>query len=243
MRLHNNKILITGATEGIGHALTLKMLSLNNTIIAVGRNEERLRLLGLSSTRIIPFRCDLARLADLEQLTHFIEQQHPDLNILINNAGVQYNYGFDTEPHLLARIDHEVQVNLLAPLRLTALLLPVLKANDNAAIVHVSSGLALAPKRQAPVYCATKAALHSFSQALRYQLQQVRVFEILPPLVDTAMTEGRGKGKIAPEKVAEAFVKGFARNRYEIAVGKVRLLQLLLRVAPRLARRIMQNGR
>lgn len=157
MQLSNNKILITGATDGIGKVIAMKFLSLGNQIIAVGRNKHKLAALGELHKKIIPFECDVARHDELEALSLFIEREHSDLNILINNAGIQYNYDFLEESHLLEKITHEINVNLVAPIKLTALLLPILKLNKNAAIVNVSSGLTLVPKMQAPVYCGTKA--------------------------------------------------------------------------------------
>jgi uncharacterized oxidoreductase len=129
----------------------------------------------------------------------FIENEHSDTNVLINNAGIQLNYHFTEEQHLLNKIDQEINTNFIAPLKLISILLPTLKVNDNAAIVNVTSGLGLVPKKQAPVYCGTKAGLHIFTKSLRYQLQHVKVFELISPLVDTPMTAGRGKGKITPD--------------------------------------------
>ena len=243
MKVSGNKILITGATAGIGKALTLKFLSLGNTIIAAGRNKESLQELAKIDSRIIPVVCDLSKMSELEKLTLQIENVHPDLNILINNAGVQYNYQFTEEEYLINKIDHEINVNFIAPLKLIAFLLPVLQMNENAAIVNVSSGIGLVPKMQAPVYCGTKAGIHIFSQSLRYQLQTIKVFEMIPPLVDTEMTKGRGKGKISAEQVAEEFIKAFSKNQYEINIGKVKLLKLINRISPKLAQRIMKNGK
>src|SRR5690606_22197413 len=166
MKVHKNKILITGATAGIGAALLQTFLDLDNEIIAVGRNERRLEELSKADKRIIPFKCDVSSQKELDQLTLFVEQEHKDLNILINNAGVQYNYNFDNEQQLLHKIEQEINVNLLAPLKLISLLLPTLQLNDNSAIVNISSGLAIVPKAQAPVYCGTKAGLHIFSKSL-----------------------------------------------------------------------------
>jgi len=241
MQLHNNKILITGATSGIGKALAKKFLELDNQIIAVGRNKKKLEELSKIDQRIIPFKCDISKQEELDKLTLFVEQQHKDLNILINNAGIQYNYNFVKEQQLLHKVAHEINVNFLAPLKLIALMLPTLKINDNAAIVNVSSGLAIVPKAQAPVYCGTKAGIHILSKSLRYQLQKVKVFEIIPPLVDTAMTEGRGKGKISPQRLADEFIKAFKKNRYEVNIGKVKLLRIINRISPSMADRIMKS--
>lgn len=103
--------------------------------------------------------------------------------------------------------------------------------------------MALAPKKSAPVYCATKAGLHLFTVALRYQLETtpVKVFEIIPPIVDTAMTKGRGRGKITPEALAEQFWSAYRRDHWEIAIGKVKLLKLMNRIAPTVAAAMLKN--
>ena len=242
MQTQGNKVLITGATSGIGEALLQAFLAEHNQVIAVGRNREKLATLAQQHQGIIPFACDLAKAGELDRLTLFVEQEHPDTNILVNNAGIQFNYHFLEEPQLLSKIELEVQVNFLAPLRLIALLLPTLESQPASAIVNVSSGLGLVPKRQAPVYCGTKAGIHIFSKSLRYQLQRTKVFEIIPPLVDTQMTAGRGKGKISPDQLAAEFMRAFRKDQYEVAIGKVKLLKLIQRLAPRLADRIMQGG-
>ena len=130
MRISQNKILVTGATAGIGEALLNKFLSLDNQIIAVGRNEEKLQTLAQGDKRVIPLVCDISKAEELDKLILFVEQQHPDTNMLINNAGIQYNYFFDEEPQLLGRIEQEINVNFLAPLKLIALMLPTLKTNN-----------------------------------------------------------------------------------------------------------------
>lgn len=242
MRLHGNKILITGATAGIGEALLNKFLSLNNEVIAIGRNQKKLQELAQRDERITSFVCDVSKAKDVGKLMLFIEQKHPDTNILINNAGIQYSYFFTEEIQWLNKIENEVNVNFLAPLKLIALFMPFLKKNDNSAIVNVSSGLGLVPKMQAPVYCGTKAGIHIFSKSLRYQLKDIKVFEIIPPLVDTQMTAGRGKGKISPAQLADRFVRAFRKNKYEVNIGKVKLLRLINRLSPALADRIMKNG-
>lgn len=241
MQLHKNKILITGATAGIGIALTEKFLELDNEIIAVGRNEKKLEELTKSDKRIIPFKCDISKQEELDKLILFIEQEHKNLNILINNAGIQYNYNFVKEHQLLHKVEHEINVNFLAPLKLITLLLPTLQINDNSAIVNVSSGLAIVPKAQAPVYCGTKAGIHIFSKSLRYQMDTVKVFEIIPPIVETAMTEGRGKGKISPQRLVNEFIKAFKKDKYEVNIHKVKLLRIINRISPSIADIIMRG--
>lgn len=240
MNLSNHKILITGATAGIGEALLKAFLEHDNQVIALGRNAEKLAQLSAHYPAVIPFQCDLSDPAELDRLLVFIEQEHPDLDVLINNAGIQYNYHFAEELQPLPKIEREIEVNLTVPIKLISLLIPTLQNQPQPAIVNVSSGLGLVPKTTAPVYCGTKAGLHIFTKSLRYQLTRIKVFEIIPPLVDTEMTRGRGSGKISPEQLAREFLGAFARDQYELSVGKVKLLKLINRLSPRLAERIMQ---
>ena len=242
MRLQKNKILITGATSGIGEAMLNKFLLFDNQIIALGRNTEKLKKLAQKDERIIPFPCDISKAEELDKLIFFLEQSHPDTNILINNAGIQYNYHFAEEKQILNKVEQEINVNFLAPIKLIALLLPLLKNNDNACIVNISSGLGLVPKMQAPVYCGTKAGIHIFSKALRYQLEHTKVFEVIPPLVDTQMTKGRGKGKISAEQLVDEFIRAFKKDQYEINIGKVKLLKFINRLLPSVAESIMKKG-
>lgn len=244
MNTTGNTILITGATSGIGFALATRFADLNNAVIAVGRNATQLATLAAYSDRIVPIAADLTLAADRDRLVMQVEQQFPSLNVLINNAGVQYNYEFAESSRHLDRISDEITLNLTAPLLLSSMLLPLLLTQPEAALVNVSSSLGLVPKQSAPVYCGTKAGIHLFTKALRYQLaqSQVQVMEVIPPLVDTPMTAGRGGSKIKTEQFVDEFLRGFARNRREINVGKVGLLRLIQRISPALADRILQNG-
>lgn len=123
-------------------------------------------------------------------------------------------------------------------------LLPLLTTKLNAAIVNISSGLAFAPKKTAPIYCATKSAIHNATKALRYQLETatVKVFEIIPPLVDTPMTEERGKGKILPKQLVDEFIKNFSNDKFESNIGKIKLFRFIQRIFPKLADSILKNG-
>ncbi len=130
----------------------------------------------------------------------------------------------------------------MGPLLLIKLLLPALHAQPSAAIVNVSSGLALVPKQSAAVYCASKAGLHSFTTALRWQLEgsTIAVFEIMPPLVDTAMTAGRGRRKLSPDALAAEFWSGWCADRLVLPIGRTKQLVWLQRWLPHLAERIMR---
>lgn len=244
MKRSGNTILITGGSSGIGLALAGKLSELGNTVIVVGRNKSKLESARANLPGLHTLQCDLGCRSQLDELAMQLERDFPALNILINNAGLQYNYYWQEETHLVDKINQELTVNLFAPALLTAQLLPLLMQQEDAAIVNVTSALAWAPKENAPVYCAGKAALHSLSQSLRWQLEagNVRVVELVPPLVDTAMTSGRGKGKIRPEELATLFTERFFKGDNLITTGKIRLLMAINRIAPGLAEKIMRKG-
>lgn len=239
-----NTILITGGSSGIGLALAKRFLALNNKVIITGRNREKLQQLKNDLPAIDFFAGDLTDKYALDQLILFMEQQHPSLNILINNAAVQYNYNFTDEPNLTDKIAYEVSANVTAPITLTGRLLPLLLTNKNSAVVNVSSGLFIAPKKSASVYCATKSAIHSFSKTLRYQLENTdtKVFEIIPALIDTPMTVGRGKAKLSPEQLTDEFLRNFEADNLESYIGKTKLLKFINRLSPALAHNLMKNG-
>ena len=234
MNTSGNTILITGGTGGIGRALSQMFAELGNQVIVIGRDREKLEKAEESHKNITAKECDIARQNELEKLVLSIQQDFPEVNVLINNAGMQYNYYLTEEPLPFNRIDEEIHINFSAVVKLSVMLLPLLSTKDSSAIVNVSSGLAFAPKENAAVYCATKAAVHNFTTVLRYQLEKtpIRVFELIPPLVDTAMTKGRGSDKLSPEKVASEFRDAWAANRYEVSVGKIKVMRTMLRWFP-----------
>jgi len=211
-----------------------------NAVIVTGTNAKKAEAVKHELPTLTVELADMRDRQALEKLVY----RYPAINILINNAGIQYNYEFADPAIAPEYIATELDINLLAPLYLTKLLLPQLLSHPTAAIINVTSGLGILPKQSAPVSCASKAALHSFTKALRWQLEgtSVRVFEIIPPLVDTAMTQGRGRGKITPEALVEEFWRNFSRDRYEMQIGKTKLLFVLQRFMPSLAERIMRPG-
>ena len=176
----------------------------------------------------------------MAELAAGLEARLGGIDVVVHNAGIQREVRL-TEGVDAAEVELEIDLNLLAPMRLTAALMPLLRRSERAAIVHVTSILALAPKQVAPVYCATKAGLRSWTKAIRAQLapEGIRVVELVPPLVKTAMTEGRDDGAVPPEVVAEALVRGLARGRDEIRVGKAKVFAALHRLSPGLAEQMM----
>jgi short-subunit dehydrogenase involved in D-alanine esterification of teichoic acids len=244
MRLTNNTILITGGSSGIGLALLKAFYESKNKVIIAARDNAKLEAVKKQFPDIDIFQCDLTKQSDIDSLVVFIERDYPSLNMLFNNAAIQYNYSFLTEPNIIKKIEYEISANLTSVIKLCSLLLPTLLKNDNAAVVNVSSGLALSPKKSAPVYCASKAAIHNFTKAFRYQMEttNLKVFEILPALIDTPMTEGRGKSKISPDLLVAEFLQDFKNNKPESYIGKTKLLKLLSRISPSLADKILKNG-
>lgn len=244
MKLENNTILITGGSSGIGLALVNAFYELNNKIIIAARDFEKLTDIKKHFPDIEIIKCDLSKQANIDELVVFVEQRYPNLNMLFNNAAIQYNYQFLAEQNIVNKVEYEVSVNLTSTIKLCGLLLPTLIKNDNAAIINVSSGLAICPKKSAPVYCATKAAIHNFTKAFRYQMEgtSVKVFEILPPIVETPMTEGRGKNKITPEQLVEEFMSDFKNDKVESYIGKTKLLKFISRISPSLADSILKDG-
>ena len=244
MKLTGNKVLITGGSTGIGLALARAFTNLGNRVISVDRNPENQQIAQKSLPNLITYQCDLSKPEEIDAFINWTENNHPDINVLINNAGVQFNYVFYEETNVSRLIEQEVNINLMAPIKLSTALLPVLCNQKSSAIVNVTSALAFAPKPNASVYCATKAALHNFSQSLRYQLEggPVKVFEIIPPLVATKMTAGRGKNKISPDQLAGEFMKRFENDHFEVNIGKVKLLRGLLRIYPGFVYKLLKKS-
>ena len=240
MKTAHHTILITGGTSGIGLALAKRFLMEGNAVIVTGTNAQKAEAVKHDLPNLTVELADMRDRQALKKLVH----RYSDVNILINNAGIQYNYEFADPAIVPEHIMTELDINLLSPLHLVKLFLPQLLNYPTAAIINVSSGLGIIPKQSAPVYCASKAALHSFTKALRWQLEgtSVRVFEIIPPIVDTAMTQGRGRGKITPEELVQEFWRNFSNDRYEMRIGKTKLLFVLQRIMPSLAERIMRPG-
>lgn len=243
MKLVDTHMLITGGTAGIGLALARKAEERGARVTVCGRSRERLdEARSVLSESACAVSCDVS---DGEQHAALFEEAraaHGPIDVLVNNAGVQQLMDF-TDPTQQRQIALEAAVNFTAPMLLTEAALPQLLERPSAAVVNVTSGLALSPKASSPVYCATKAGVRSFSRALRWQLEDtnVHVVEVLPPLVDTEMTEGRGRGKITPEQVAAETLRGLARGRDEVYVGKTKLLRFVRMLSEWLAGRITRR--
>jgi len=186
-----NVILVTGGGSGIGMALAQEFHRSGNTVIIAGRREAALDEVAAAHPGMVAMTLNIAGAAGITAFAARIASEHPGLNVLVNNAGIMRHED---------RIDLEtaeatITTNLLGPIRLTAALLPHLTAQLHSTIINVSSGLAFVPFIRTPTYCATKAALHSWTVSLREQLRgsNVEVIEIIPPAVQTELTPGQSK--------------------------------------------------
>ena len=244
MLTNNNVILITGGTSGIGLELVRQFYELENKLIVASSNQVNLIQLKDRFPKIEIIVCDLGDSLSVQNLIEKCLTEHMEINIVINNAGIQNNYIWTVEKDGQNKIENEIRINLISPMQITYGLLPLLTSKQKSSIINVSSALAFAPKKSAPIYCATKAAIHNGTKALRYQLEStsVKVFEIIPPLVETAMTEGRGKGKILPKQLVNEFIFDFKNDKFESSIGKTKLLRFIQRISPKFIDKLMKNG-
>ena len=191
MKMNGNTILITGGATGIGYSMAKYFHKRGNTIIICGRREDRLAQVAKELQGIHTFKCDVANPDDRKDLFSYVSKRFPEVNILINNAGIQRDIDLTKGLDELDRGDSEIRINLEAPVYLSALFTPILSGKENATIINISSGLAFMVEHAArcPVYCATKAGLHAFSIAQRIQLAPlgIRVVEVIPPMVESEL--------------------------------------------------------
>ncbi|MFN8143556.1 MAG: SDR family NAD(P)-dependent oxidoreductase [Bacteroidia bacterium] len=189
MKISNNKILITGGGSGIGSGLTERFIQENNTVIICGRRESALKDVKDKFPTVITKVCDLSAEADRIELYKWVSENHPDLNVLINNAGNQ-NWMNISDSDFYPKTINEIQINVIAPVHLITLF-SALKSIDT--IINVTSGLAFVQLSKVPVYCATKAFFHSFTLSLRHMLKSknIEVIEMIPPALNTDLG---GKG-------------------------------------------------
>jgi len=240
--VENKTVVITGGTSGIGYEIT-KLLSENNNLIVVSKNMDKLDNLSKEFKGIVTYQADLSNLEEIEIVANTILKNFKSIDVLINNAAVQYTPTFLDDKFDYNTISKEINLNFTSVCSLTYKLLPSLLNSAKAVILNVNSGLALAPKTTSAIYCATKGALNVFTQSLRYQLEEthVSVQQVFLELVDTNMTKGRGKNKISPRNAAKQIIYGIDNNILDHDIGKVKLLRLLLRLIPSRARKIMKK--
>ena len=197
-----NSILVTGGGSGIGRALAEQLHKLGNEVIIAGRRRSVLDETTAANPGIKSLVLDIEHASGIRSFVPELLEQFPKLNVVINNAGIMRAENLLDQPEDLADAEAIVATNLLGPIRLTAALIPHFKQQPNATIINVSSGLGFVPLALTPTYCATKAAIHSYSQSLRHQLRdtKIEVLEIIPPYVQTDLMKGASDPRAMPLK-------------------------------------------
>ena len=227
MKLTGNTIVITGGTSGIGRELAEKLLARGNQVVICGRRTDKLQELTTKHPRIAARPCDVNDEAQRRAFAQWVAESHPSTNVLINNAGIQLLTDL-TRPMDVSRLREEVETNVVAPLHFASLFAPVLANKDGAAIVNLSSGLAFSPLALMPVYCATKAAVHSFTLSMRHQMKGlgISVYEIAPPSVDTELGRERwsrtgavSHGGMPVAAFVDAMLRALESDAPETAIG------------------------
>lgn len=222
MNLSGNTVLITGGGSGIGLAFAERFLKAGSEVIICGRRKSTLEEVKQKYPQLHTYVCDVAKESDRVELFKWATSEFPDLNVLVNNAGIQRRISLVDNTEDWSEHQQEITINLEAPVHLSLLFIPHLKSQDNPAIINVTSGLAFVPSAFAPVYGATKAALHSFTVSLRHQLSKtnVKVIEIAPPAVQTDLGGvGLHTFGVPLDEFADAVIKDVEKGELEVGYG------------------------
>lgn len=248
MELKGKKVLITGGSAGLGFESAKQFMAAGATVIICGRSQPRLDKAKSLLPGVTGIVCDVS---DPDQIIKLREQikELGGIDILYNNAGV------GTSPLSLAKTNdqhfldasYEMNVNYLGVIRLNNLFMDMLKEKREAAIINTTSVLSYLPAILAPTYSATKAALRFYTESLRKHLEiagtNIKVFELLPPLVETDMTAGLNEKKMSAEEVVKTLVKAIAKDQYTVRVGPTKVLYLLNRLFPAKAFNLLNKER
>jgi uncharacterized oxidoreductase len=240
MNLSGNTILITGGSSGIGFQMAKEFLAAKNTVIIIGRNLDKLEQAKQKLGNVTIIQSDISNPDSVQELYKRVSKEFPDMNVLINNAGVMFTINLQKHDLTAAQLTREVDINVKGTVWMNNAFLPLLKKNKNTAMVIVSSGLAFVPLPISPVYCATKAALHSYSLSMRAQLSNtdVKVFELAPPATETELLadfneeDMKGISTMTVEAMVAAFLKAFSNDKYEITPGQSKQLRFMSRFFP-----------
>ncbi len=244
MQLSGNTILITGGSSGIGLELSEQLIKRKNKVIVCGRSVPRLKAAKKRLTELEIHSCDISNVDQCEDLLEWVKTNHPELNVLINNAAIVNHIGFLETDYIVDMAEQEIATNFIAPIRLTHLLFPTIQRNSNPAIINITSGLIYVPRVDYPFYNATKAALHSFTQVLRKQTETsgVEIIEAIFPAVNTPWHKGNPpKIAISVNQAVDEMIQGLEKKKPEIRIAKVNLLYKISRLAPGFAFRKLNN--
>lgn len=243
LKLEGLTIVLTGGTSGIGKEM-VDLLAPANSLVVLGRDSGKLSALVQKYPTIDTVLTDLASTQSVKAAAETIADKYNNIDVLINNAAMQYEPHFTDPEFDPAMIQREIDVNFTNVCYLTHALLPALTKNSRSVVLNIGSGLGLAAKPASAIYCASKGALNIFSQSLRYQLEDtnISVQQALLPMVETPMTAGRGSGKIPARDAANKILEGLSKGVADNDIGKVKLLRRMLRIAPSVAYNIMRKA-
>jgi uncharacterized oxidoreductase len=237
MNLRNRTILITGGSAGIGLAFALKFLELGNQVVVTGRRQAMLDEVKAKYPRLHTIQSDVADSVPIAALAKRVKADFPKLDVLMNNAGIMLHKNLKVPAIDLDGLMAEVNINVAGVIRTTSAFIDTLTANKGT-VINVSSALAFVPLPSAPIYSATKAAVHAYTQSLRFQLEEtgVEVIEIMPPAVKTELsadiTEGDGVTLITTDELVKHSFASLKAGALEIRPGQANQLALMRRLAP-----------
>ena len=241
MQLKGKYAAVTGGTAGIGLAIARALNAAGLKVVIIGRNKSRLAELGHNG--FASLEADIAQLSGRNKVLAYLSDGDQPLDIFVNNAGSMTAIAL-ASGNAQPLMQREMELNLTAPIHFCLSLLPSLLKRPEAALVNVTTGLVYAPMLNSPAYCASKNGLHAFTQSLRHQTKgsSVRVFEVLPPLVDTDLVKHVKGAKAKPETVARALVERLQADATELRVGQVKALYFMSRLAPKMASNLINKG-
>jgi uncharacterized oxidoreductase len=233
MLLEQRKILITGGGSGIGLALAKALAPMNDVVIA-GRDVRKLEQARASLPALHTLRLDVSSEGEARTAVDWMTNRLGGIDLLINSAGVLKGHAFESAAD--SAITEEVVVNLLGSVRMTRVALPFLRRSDDGAVVFFSSAMALGASPGMAVYAATKAAVHSLARSLRAELRnEVKVFDVLPPWVDTELARGLARTRMPAARVVDEIVRALRRNQFDVYIGRIKALGVISRLAPSVA--------
>src|SRR5438309_7085002 len=237
MKLTGRTILITGGSAGIGLAFALKFLELGNEVIVTGRRQATLDQVKAKHPKLHIIQSDAADTAQIAALAARVKVECPKLDVLMNNAGIFLNKNLKAPASDLGGLMLEMNINVGGVIGMTSAFIDILTANKGT-LINVSSALAFVPLPSAPIYSATKAAIHSYTQSLRFQLEEtgVEVIELMPPVVKTDLaadiTEGDGFTVITTDELVKRSFASLKAGALEIRPGQAKQLAFMRRLAP-----------
>jgi len=240
MKIAGKTVLITGGASGIGLEAAKQFLANGASVIITGRNQAKLDEARKLYPAITAIKSDISDAGDAQNLFNQI-QQLGGIDILYNNAGVltdPINLGVANNQHF-EDAAYEMNVNYLGVIRLNNLFMDMLKSREESAIINTTSILSYVPALLEATYSASKVALQFYTQALRKHLQilnsNLKVFELLPPVVATEMTSARNDKKITTEDLVRALISGLKKDQFTIRVGDTKALYIVNRLFPKMA--------